>query len=136
MSTLIIKSDISQPVAMIKRLGGNQKSYTSKILRAVGSKGASTVRKGFGRHLKKKSGLLAKEVKASLSRDKQSVSVYSKARKGGVRYGFVLAAGSPTRGIKGVDWLESEVYRFTQSQEFTQTVQKTLDKEVSRLVNK
>jgi hypothetical protein len=133
---ITIKTDIAEPVAMIKRLGGSTKSFTGKILRAVGRGGVSVVKKGYSKHLGKKSGKLKKEIKASLSRDKQTVTIYSRATNAGARYGFILAAGSPEHHLASNDWFQSEVARYEQSGEFRDSVQKALDKEVARLVNK
>jgi hypothetical protein len=126
MSMISVKTEVRQAVSLVKNLGANQDKFTGKVLRAIGSKGGSAVKKGFTRHLKIRTGMLKKKVKASLARDKMAVTVYSAAKHNGARYGFILAA-------KGNDWFESEVYRFTQSAEFGSVVQKTIDKEVERL---
>jgi hypothetical protein len=136
MSTVIVKTEIAEAVKFINGLGGSAKIFTGKALRAVGGKGVSAVKKEYKKTLKKRSGLLYKEVKSSLARDKMAVSVYSRAQREKVRYGFVLAAGSAARKIEARDWFQPPLERFMQSSEFLATVQKVLDKEVGRLVKK
>ena len=152
-----IKADVEPIKELFQEVASKSKYLQKNILTALGNKAKSTLKKKYSLNLKKGSENLYKSINKYVSKKGDSVSIYSPAKKDGVRYGFVLSKGATIKAkgdgyltfkidgkwikaksitIKGKDWVEAPVRSFIDSSEYGKTIDAVITKEVDKLFKK
>lgn len=91
-----LESDISEPIGMLKELGGRERTVLKNILSGVGTDAKAVVKRSYrSSGLRKDTGALYKGISRKVTRDGKSVIVSTTARNDRqILYGGALAKGS------------------------------------------
>lgn len=97
-----LESDFKDVYEELEVLGKQGKNITRYVLRNIGNKTKTTVKKSYNVYLHKGTGNLYRSITAKLSKRKDLVVVSANTKNDNrVRYGYVNAAGTEIKAKKG-----------------------------------
>ena len=150
---IYIKSDLDQAMKMLSELEGNKDKMRRRILSGVGVAVKGKVKKAYRGFFRRQTGTLYKSIKSRVTRNGKAVIVSPTAKKGDVKYGYVLAKGTTIKpkkhdflsfniGGKWIrahsvtlperDWVEGPAKKFLGGSEMKERLDVLVQREITR----